>query len=88
MCKKWMNADKLYKNAGRIVYICSVDTIKRMRAIEKQLKRQKAMWNKLKEYVSFTQPKNINDEFFNGALCAYSYIKDKMQKLEEEDVKD
>ena len=53
-----------------------------------QLDQQKAMWDKLKEWVSFTQPKNINDEFISGACSAYSNVKDKMQELEGEDVED
>ena len=47
------------------------------------------MWNELKEWVSFTQPKNINDEFISGVCSAYSNVADKMQELEgEKDVKD
>lgn len=40
-------------------------------------------WNELKEWVSFTQPKNIHDEFINGVCSAYSNVKDKMQELEK-----
>ena len=59
-------------------------------ALKSQLNQQKAMWNKLKEWVSFTQPKNINDEFISGVCSAYSNVIDKMQELEqgEKDVKD
>ena len=44
---------------------------------------QDTKWQKLKEWVSFTQPKNINDEFISGACSAYSNVKDKMQELEQ-----
>ena len=50
--------------------------------------RPDTKWQKLKEWVSFTQPKNINDEFISGVCSAYSNVIDKMQKLEGEDVKD
>ena len=40
-------------------------------------------WQKLKKWVSFTQPKNINDEFICGACSAYSNVIDKMQELEK-----
>lgn len=42
-------------------------------------------WQKLKEWLSFTQPKNSNNEFFNGVYIAYRDIIDKMQELEGED---
>ena len=42
-------------------------------------------WQKLKEWVSFTQPENINDEFISGVCSAYSNVIDKMQELEVED---
>lgn len=42
-------------------------------------------WQKLKEWVSFTQPKNINDEFICGVCSAYSNVIDKMRELEGED---
>ena len=48
----------------------------------------KDKWQKLKEWVSFTQPKNINDEFIDGVCSAYSNVIDKMQELEAEDVED
>ena len=57
-------------------------TKKKIADLKDELDQQKAMWNILKEWVSFTQP-NINDEFVNGACCAYNYIKDKMQDLEK-----
>lgn len=47
--------------------------------------KEDVKWQKLKEWVSFTQPKNINDEFISGACAAYSYVKDKMRELEAED---
>lgn len=47
--------------------------------------KQDTKWQKLKEWVSFTQPKNINDEFIDGVCSAYSNIIDKMQELEVED---
>ena len=47
--------------------------------------RPDTKWQKLKEWVSFTLPKNTNDEFLSGACCAYSNIIDKMQELEGED---
>lgn len=47
--------------------------------------KQDNKWQKLKEWVSFTQPKNINDEFICGACSAYSNVIDKMQELEGED---
>lgn len=53
--------------------------------LQSQLDQQKAMWQKLKEWVSFTQPKNINDEFILGVCSACSNIKDKMRELEGED---
>ena len=53
--------------------------------LQSQLDQQKAMWDKLKEWVSFTQPKNINDEFISGVCSAYSNVIDKMQELEGED---
>lgn len=40
-------------------------------------------WQKLKEWVSFTQPENINDEFISGVCSAYSNVIDKMQELEK-----
>lgn len=43
------------------------------------------MWQRLKEWLSFTQPKNINDEFISGACVAYEKVIDKMQELEGED---
>ena len=52
--------------------------------LRSQLNHQKAMWDELKEWVSFTQPKNINDEFISGVYSAYSYVIDKMQELEGE----
>ena len=85
MWKKWMNVDKLYKNAGKIVYVYGVDLKERMKVIEKQLDKQKEMWDKLKAWVSFTQPRYINDEFTNGVYTAYSIVLESMQKLEEED---
>ena len=48
-------------------------------------KQSKDKWQKLKEWVSFTQPKNINDEFISGVCSAYSNVIDKMQELEGED---
>ena len=51
--------------------------------LQHQLDQQKAMWDKLKEWVSFTQPKNINDEFISGVCSAYSNVIDKMQDLEK-----
>ena len=83
MFKKWMNVDTSYKNAEKVMYVCSVDVIKRMRAIEKQLKQQKAMWQKLKEFIKTYQEdvvwKNKQvDEFQEEIL-------DKMQELEGED---
>ena len=47
--------------------------------------KQDTKWQKLKEWVSFTQPKNINDEFIDGVCSAYSNVIDKMQELEAED---
>lgn len=58
--------------------------IKRIDNLQTQLDKQKAMWDKLKEWVSFTQPKNINDEFISGVCSAYSNVIDKMQELEGE----
>lgn len=52
--------------------------------LQSQLDQQKSMWNELKEWLSFTQPKNINDEFTSGACSAYSNVIDKMQELEGE----
>lgn len=88
MCKKWMNADKLLKNAGKPMYVYSVDIKEHMKVIDKlqqQLDQQKAMWDKLKEWVSVTQPKNINDEFLSGAYFVYSIVIAKMRELEGED---
>ena len=51
--------------------------------LKQELDQQKAMWNKLKEWLSFTQPKHINDEFLSGACAAYSNVVDKMQELEK-----
>lgn len=73
--------------------LAEIDTLKSekenlMRTLEESAERireQDNKWQKLKEWLSFTQPKNINDEFLNGACCAYSYIKDEMQELEGED---
>ncbi len=50
--------------------------------------KQDTKWQKLKEWLSFTQPKNTKDEFISGACAAYSNIVDKMQELEAEDVED
>lgn len=58
--------------------------IKKIDNLQHQLNHQKAMWNELKEWVSFTQPEYINDEFINGVCSAYSNVKDKMQELEGE----
>ena len=55
----------------------------KIKDLQTQLNQQKAMWKKLKEWVSFTQPKNIKDEFFIGACSAYSNMKNKMQDLEK-----
>ena len=49
----------------------------------KILNSQSSQWQKLKEWVSFTQPKNINDEFISGVCAAYSNIVDKMEELEK-----
>lgn len=51
--------------------------------LQSQLDHQETMWNELKEWVSFTQPKNINDEFISGVCSAYSNVIDKMQELEK-----
>ena len=59
-----------------------------IKKLQHQHDQQKAMWDKLKEWVSFTQPKNINDEFISGVCSAYSNVIDKMQELEGEDVED
>lgn len=48
------------------------------------LNKTQNKWKKLKEWVSFTQPENINDEFISGACSAYSNVIDKMQELEGE----
>lgn len=88
MCKKWMNADKLLKNAGKPMYVYSVDIKEHMKVINKvqhQLDKQKEMWDKLKAWVSYTQPRYIDNEFIAGVYTAYSIVKDSMQKLEEED---
>lgn len=53
--------------------------------LKSQLNHQKAMWSELKQWVSFTQPKNINDDFISGACSAYSNVINKMQELEGED---
>lgn len=83
------------KDVGKITYVYGVNleehkTViekqqKRIAELEKQLDQQKAVWNELKEWLSFTQPKNINDEFISGACAAYENIIDKMRKLEGED---
>lgn len=62
-----------------------VDRFKEEREKAKADNKWLNKWQKLKEWVSFTQPKRINDEFINGVCCAYSYVKDKIQKLEGED---
>ena len=82
-------------DVGKITYVYGVNleehkTViekqqKRIAELEKQLDQQKSRWNELKESLSFTQPKNINDEFISGACAAYSYVKDKMRELEGED---
>lgn len=51
----------------------------------KILNSQSLQWQKLKEWVSFTQPKNANDEFISGVCSAYSNVIDKMQELSEEE---
>ena len=56
-------------------------TISKMESVDNYL----CKWQKLKEWVSFTQPENINDEFICGACSAYSNVIDKMQELEGED---
>lgn len=56
-------------------------TISKMESVD----NYRDMWQKLKEWVSFTQPENINDEFISGACSAYSNVIDKMQELEGED---
>lgn len=77
-----MNAAKLYKNAGKMVYVYSVDLKERMRAIEKQLDQQKAMWNELKEWLGRVNQVYMNDGFFDcaGAICE---VIDKTQELEK-----
>ena len=35
MCKKWMNVDTLYKNAGKAVYMYRVDLKEPRKVIEK-----------------------------------------------------
>lgn len=42
-------------------------------------------WQKLKEWISLTEPKNINSEFLCGACAAYSIVIDKMRELSEEE---
>lgn len=82
--KKWKgdyeNCSKLEKRITKEHQYC----LDNWRECEKQLYHQKEMWNELKDWVSFTQPKNIKDEFFIGACSAYSNMKDKMQELEGE----
>ena len=65
-----------------------VDRFKEEREKTKADNKWLNKWQKLKEWVSFTQPENINDEFILGACSAYSNVKNKMQELEGEDVKD
>lgn len=71
------------KDCGSWLKWCPKDERKYYYANTQQ--KQDTKWQKLKEWVSFTQPENINDEFLSGACCAYSNIIDKMQKLEGED---
>ena len=56
-------------------------TISKMESVDNYL----CKWQKLKEWVSFTQPKNTNDEFISGVCSAYSNVIDKMQELSEEE---
>ena len=61
-----------------------VDRFKEEREKTKADNKWLNKWQKLKEWVSFTQPKNINDEFICGVCSAYSNVIDKMQELEGE----
>ena len=61
-----------------------VDRFKEEREKAKADNKWLNKWQKLKEWVSFTQPKNINDEFISGVCSAYSNVIDKMQELEQE----
>lgn len=53
--------------------------------IEVEQYKTQNKWQKLKEWISLTQPKNSNHEFINGVYIAYRDIIDKMQELEGED---
>lgn len=65
--------------------LVNMATKKKITDLKDELAQQKAMWNELKEWVSFTQPKNISDEFISGVCSAYSNVIDKMQELSEEE---
>ena len=85
------NTAFIKENNGKVWYCPKTDIIenydteeRQIHDLQQQLDQQKVMWNELKEWVSFTQPKNINDEFISGVCSAYSNVIDKMQELEGE----
>ena len=49
MCKKWMNADTLCKNAGKTMYVYSVDLKERMKVIETQQNEIQQLKQQLEE---------------------------------------
>ena len=92
MCKKMMNADTLYKNSRKVMYVYSVDLKERMKVIEtqqneiQQLDQQKAMWNELKEWLDNDETGFIHewaDQSADTVVTIYEVLK-KMQELEGE----
>ena len=77
-----IEADSIIDTQTNTLYECNSSDMNKLCKI---LNEQNTKWQKLKEWVSFTQPKNINDEFISGVCSAYSYVIDKMQELEGED---
>ena len=65
--------------------LVNMATKKKITDLKDELDQQKEMWDKLKAWVSYTQPRYINDEFTAGVYTAYSIVLESMQKLEEED---
>ena len=83
-----INMEEYYvKDAGKITYIYGVDLEEHIRVIEKlqhQLDQQKAMWQKLKEWLDRVFQIYLN-ESDHKMMSIYGTILDKMRELEGED---
>ena len=73
MCKKMMNADTLYKNSRKAMYVYSVDLKERMKVIEKQQNEIQQLKQQIAEIQSTIE--EISREFVQAVhdwktLCA------------------